>query len=816
MNLCFRFIELLSNKEDFIISVLLIAISVVFAFFSPKFIKLILFFWGLSFPLYGLHSFSINNQIFELLLTIISLLLTFTNIKDPFNENKNSRIIFLLSLYIILSCLSLLLLPSENVFRTFFLIDIRAFASLVLNARPDSYYYSFAAANRLILYSIFIVQLSHLVEAKEVYHKLFIGIIIGCVLSVVVGLLDYYNLVSLSWLRPDLYGTRRPRLQSTFGNPGWFAEYVIITLPFVISKFFQKKSGYFCKLILLFTLLIFAITLILVKSRAAWIAYPTILFFLWRTYHSIDNTNQFSWFIRKKNIVIVLVVVPIIMFISILSVYQFFDSMKIENEGLKFNSLLIDEKQILKSRAAKMLEPSKESRIKIWRQTLKLGNESPFFGMGYESYRWHVSVLQNAPIPILTISRPVVNKFADLNQGLFLHDTPHSFYLQLFVNGGVAGVLLWVFLNGYVIALLLYDLKKKDRKFNIPIIFSIVSFHLYGVFQSLQYIPVIWLLVFINLGYAMTINENILPRRLMQLSNYACIALIGLVVIAGIAYSQNIGSKKLAEKYGLKVYAANRDGNSYLGFYSPEKWYDGIYRWTADKGIIRFADKGIVSYSIKVLHYDIKDNPVIVSICLDGKPTDQLTFWEPMSIGRQYFLPENDQNDHELLFSVNRTWNPKKHGINQDNREIGIAVSEIKKLKIYPKNGFGFYSTEISKEAEVPGWPKDQPLEYRWTQQRASLNLQNEFKNGGSIFLLGAHPELPKNPLRVELIGDSGVIKKIILSRKEWQKIDLGPDDFGNSKMLTFQVDKTWNPKLSGISDDGRDLGVAVALLEAK
>jgi hypothetical protein len=31
---------------------------------------------------------------------------------------------------------------------------------------------------------------------------------------------------------------------------------------------------------------------------------------------------------------------------------------------------------------------------------------------------------------------------------------------------------------------------------------------------------------------------------------------------------------------------------------------------------------------------------------------------------------------------------------------------------------------------------------------------------------------------------------------------------------LTIHVSRTWNPKLSGISEDGRDLGVAVAVLE--
>ena len=43
----------------------------------------------------------------------------------------------------------------------------------------------------------------------------------------------------------------------------------------------------------------------------------------------------------------------------------------------------------------------------------------------------------------------------------------------------------------------------------------------------------------------------------------------------------------------------------------------------------------------------------------------------------------------------------------------------------------------------------------------------------------------------------------------------LGSDELKGSEVLTFQVSRTWNPKLAGISEDSRDLGVAVAALNA-
>ena len=38
----------------------------------------------------------------------------------------------------------------------------------------------------------------------------------------------------------------------------------------------------------------------------------------------------------------------------------------------------------------------------------------------------------------------------------------------------------------------------------------------------------------------------------------------------------------------------------------------------------------------------------------------------------------------------------------------------------------------------------------------------------------------------------------------------IGPEELSGTKVLTFQVSRTWNSKLAGILEDSRDLGVAV------
>jgi len=79
-----------------------------------------------------------------------------------------------------------------------------------------------------------------------------------------------------------------------------------------------------------------------------------------------------------------------------------------------------------------------------------------------------------------------------------------------------------------------------------------------------------------------------------------------------------------------------------------------------------------------------------------------------------------------------------------------------------------------------------------------------------------AHPGMDKDPVRIEIIGDGGVIREEVFKSNQCKKVLLGAGELKGSKVLTFQVSRTWNPKLPGISENSRDLGVAVAALKEK
>jgi len=99
----------------------------------------------------------------------------------------------------------------------------------------------------------------------------------------------------------------------------------------------------------------------------------------------------------------------------------------------------------------------------------------------------------------------------------------------MFVSGGVVGVMLWVLIMGYGLMILMVDLVRNKRLLNVPVIISIISFHIYGIFQSMQYIPMIWMLIFLSLGYAMTIDEKVLPDRVRRITGVLVKVMIFLV-----------------------------------------------------------------------------------------------------------------------------------------------------------------------------------------------------------------------------------------------------------------------------------------------
>ncbi len=653
----------------------LVAIAFIAALLTalfPKWLKWIFFAFGLSFFLFGFHSSSIHGQVFELLLNAISLALLAIVLRENPVQAANKNLSLLILLYIALSLFSLLLLPLGSTFVSARLWGFSSFSSQVVSSGAESHLYPLAGVNRLMLFFSFIYLLSALKGSREAYISLCKGILSGAVCSVIAGLLDYYGAFDLGWFR-NLDIMQNPngiqfRLQSTFGHPGWFAEFVTVTIPFILLGFFRRDRSVAWKSLLFIVLILAEIALILAKARAGWIAYPLTLVFCWAFFYLFEGGRDHGRLnITKRGVVKVLISIPLTIGLSLVIIFKLLGdaSVSVEEANDAIHKSRPLQRQYvhlgsLEHRAQNIFKTS--DRTGIWMKGVNLGREKPLFGMGYESFCWHDGVLRKVPASHL-MQHP---------SGRQIVATAHNLYVQLFVSGGFAGLFLWLLAVGYACRLLVMDLTQNRAYFNLCVLLSIVSFHIYGFFQSMQYIPVVWFMIFICLGYALTIVEEPPRHRMKRLTDVLVAALCVLVLAGGWVYFMDRGSQGLAAKYGLKVYAADQDWHNYLGFHNAENHW----RWSGKRSLMRIHGNGLVEIQFICDTPGVEREPVSVDIHVDGEPAEGVVFRQAGRLNWQYRLNQSPSSVHELHMEVSRTWNPKRAGISSDGRDLGVLVSE--------------------------------------------------------------------------------------------------------------------------------------------
>ncbi len=614
----------------------------------------------------------------------------------------NRPLVVLILCYVGLSLFSLLLLPVRQIVKDLWFFGFPDSFYYLFIGPPSGFYYPVAAIIRLMLFVVLAFTLSITINRREIFKFLFSGIFSGAVFCAFIGLLDFYGVISLV---PYRFGTASTGvLHSTFGNRGWFGEFILTVIPFVLVGFMSKIKGAWWKILLFGSLVICEVSLILSGGRAGWVSYPPILFICWLFFHFSKEGRLDSFKFRWKDLVKVAVSVPITIVLSFLLIFYFFmplsGYLKSASSGKGSPMDPTAQAKYIKSRASKLIVPHKGGRLYTWGEGYNVGKENPVYGMGYESFFWHANILSQA-------ADSYYNKF--YTKLKIIHQTPHNVFFSIFASGGIIGVCLWLLLAGYAVVILSFDLVRNKRLLNTPVIISIISFHIFGIFQSMQYIPMIWLLIFLCLGYAMTIDEGVLPVRVRRVMGVLTKVSVVLVVIGLFVYLSNFESRSLAEKYGLKIYAMDQERDRFAGFFQHSKrWNYGDYRWSGKRGSVVVSGQRSVVGDQKgedggrraiELEFDcrtprVEKDPVVLTVFHDGKLFDKITFTSQKSevrspkskggemmeytVRRKYELPEIAGKEQKLLLEVSRTWIPHEHLRNFDRRKLGVGVKIVK------------------------------------------------------------------------------------------------------------------------------------------
>lgn len=618
------------------------------------------------FPLFGFQPYDRHSQAFQYMAALAAFSMHVTRRSTDCRQSLtpiNGYLADLMVCYIALSLFSLLILPIGLIAKNFILMEFN-FTSMLYAVSPRVFYYSITGVDRLMLFSIFAYEFA--MHSRIVKHSrtIFLALFWAAVYSAVFGLLDYYNVLSLTLYRVvDTPG----RVNAFFANRGWFAHYVNIAVPFVLLAFIRKGRDIASTVILFTVLIVVEVALFLAGARAGWGTYPVVLYVCWLAFISLRK-GRYSF--AFSTIIKAALLMPITIAVSIM--FILFLSPKIEEIGSTSGSVQQHVKQQpmiteIEGKASYLYSHANNTarRTTIWYDGLRVAMESPIVGLGYDSYGWQATNLNS-------IAQ------SDYKKGTIFGplDTPHNTFIQTFVSGGIIGLILWCSLIAYTIAICFADAVKNKNFMSLAVAISLVSAHIHGIFQDLQYIPMIWAVIFLEIGYAMTLEATLLPKRLNNfLGKFIICALI--VTTAAIPMYLHLSSYNfIRNKYGVKTYMPDENQHRY-GFYLGEI-VEGSRYWYSGADAVIYVQGDNVEIPLICPHLDADIKPIVATITLDGNPIDKIEFSKPGKLTRSYYV---GAGTHRLGIKISRLWNPIMAKASQDLRNIGLAVGEVRSWK---------------------------------------------------------------------------------------------------------------------------------------
>ncbi len=304
---------------------------------------------------------------------------------------------------------------------------------------------------------------------------------------------------------------------------------------------------------------------------------------------------------------------------------------------------------------------------------------------------------------------------------------------------------------------------------------------------------------------AITIRYNVSGNRTIMngFKRHSKVLVGALAIIMVVGYTFEI--------YGNHSLPMNYE----YGFYGYEDWNGDKMRWTMkESSTLVSATSDLFGLKLIASAYNSKEpNGLKVKIYINEQILDEINIINGGARSLYYYVPFITDSEVYIKIKVNPIFNPYRLGLSRDNRDLGVAVSPIKFIEKIPEKGIGFYEIETYSGEQPPVFLHGQPLKYRWTGMRASMEMPRELLDKGTLLLMSAHPNIDKEPVVVKILGDDMVIWNGTFTNNLWKKVILQSDKIKDLKVLTFQVNRTWNPKLTRVSGDSRDLGVAVAIL---
>jgi len=298
---------------------------------------------------------------------------------------------------------------------------------------------------RVIVSSASFFLFSELYDNKQNRNTVINFWVSGGFLAAIYGIMTHYGGF---WI---VITPQVDRIFSTFGNPIFFAAFLVATIPLAVFKLIQEREPSY-KVLWFFILISFLIALYLTKTRAGWIAFiVSLIVFI---FLSLDS--------KVKRLILIFVLV----------IFGFLFTLKTKNVWMR-----------------------QQGHLLIWRDSLRMLFDKPVFGVGLGSF--HISFPDYASDELKKIwpqSQNIVND-------------AHSEFVQILAETGIVGfgIFLWILFSVFYHAHQFYK-RLHDREefliyaalfssaigllvqnfFSVDMRFTISSFYLFSIFGILS------------------------------------------------------------------------------------------------------------------------------------------------------------------------------------------------------------------------------------------------------------------------------------------------------------------------------------------
>ncbi|MBN1865932.1 O-antigen ligase family protein [Candidatus Sumerlaeota bacterium] len=420
-----------------------------------------------------------------------------------------------------------------------------------------------------------------------------------------------------------------------------------------------------------------------------------------------------------------------------------------------------------------------EDRWPMWQRALKVTAAFPVWGIGLGAFHTEVPNYVEH----------------DFNRS-FYRDNANSFYLQTTSEMGAIGLILALAVLTTVVQAALRGVRRPcysggDLAVSSLLAGALISMTVMFLTGPHTFFPEVQILFWALIGLVFANLYSIPPRadysspagaEPRPFRRLRLLPAVGVALVAVLMVGQTIDA---ATTLSLGKQVNLHEWNATWGFYPWERGSSGErLRWTREEaGTVVVTPHSLVATRLFLPHADLNEDPVVVSILLNGQKAYEEAFDEPTRSRRvTLLLPRTHDGRIDIRFRVSRVWVPSRHDAGSlDSRELGVMVSDFQFHDI-PPDGFGF------SDWQGDGDKASNP--YRTIRSRAAQQI--DLSTGNECeFLASVEPSSDGSPPPIlSVYADNRLVCETHLPEKGWRRVQfrVSPDPGQISSILRLEI----------------------------